>query len=151
MIHAKPILPDQYWILHHEDHKIGNIHTNGKHYVVSIGTKQCQFDDLESLCDSIDIVFDSTITTPNHDQGHAVHGYPTTGPAYNCVFDVQHQLPLWTSEPRSRSWLAAGWYQVRQHRNWHIMQCPKLIILQRYPYLGPFHSAKEAQQAKMQA
>ena len=76
-----------------------------------------------------------------------VHGYATSSRPYNPVLDVKHQLPLYTTEPRSRSWSAAGWYLIKQHRNWIATFCPKLILLQRYNYRGPFKSKEEANES----
>jgi hypothetical protein len=145
MIKAKPVVPDQYWILRDQDHKVGNIEIDGGEYVVSINGHRSRFKNLTTLANTIRIDFEVAPASSPVPLSKEVHGYPTTGVAYNSIFDVQHQLPLWTSEPRSRSWLAAGWYRVRQHRDWQIVQCPKLILLQRYPYQGPFHSREQAQ------
>ena len=145
MIQAKPIVPDQYWILRRQDQKIGNIECDGQQYVVSIGSKRRSFQDLRELADSVGIVFEPGVTQPDQVPTQEAYGFPTTSTAYNVVFDVLHRVPLWTTEPRSRSWYAAGWYRVRQHRSWRIMHCPKLIILQRYEYQGPYHSLQEAQ------
>jgi hypothetical protein len=147
MIKAKTVIPDQYWILRDHDHKIGNIEIDGGEYVVSINGRSKRFKNLDVLSSSIRIDFDATKPVSTAEPGYHVHGYPTMSVAHNAVFDVKHQLPLWTQEPRSRSWLAAGWYRVKQHRDWQIMQCPKLIILQRYAYQGPFHTLEEAQGA----
>lgn len=145
MIVAKTVVPNQYWILREQDNKIGNIEIDSGEYVVSIRGHQSRYKSLNMLPDSISIDFQQLelpkITEPRHE----VYGYPTVSQAHNSVFDAKHQLPLWTPKARSRSWLAAGWYRVRQHRDWQIMQCPKLILLQRYPYQGPFRSASEAQ------
>ena len=146
MIKAKPVIPDQYWILRDHDHKIGNIEIDKGEYVVSINGQSARFNSLSTLTNTIRIDFEKVIKPHVSQCDREVHGYPTSDVAYNAIFDVQHQLPLWTSEPRSRSWLAAGWYLVRQHRDWQIMHCPKLIILQRYPYQGPFRTQQEAEQ-----
>lgn len=145
MIVAKTVVPNQYWILRDQDTKIGNIEIDGGEYVVSIRGQQRRYKSLSMLPDTIGIDFEHITPREVSDNRHEVYGYPTMGPAYNAVFDAKHQLPLWTPKARSRSWLAAGWYRVRQHRDWQIMQCPKLIILQRYAYQGPFRSRTEAQ------
>jgi len=147
MIIAKPVIPDQYWILRDQDHKVGNIEIDSGEYVVSINGQRSRFKNLALLSNSIRIDFEDVPAITADSDDCQVHGYPTMSKAHNAMFDVKHQLPLWTQEPRSRSWLAAGWYRVRQHRDWHIMQCPKLIILERYTYQGPYHSAEEAQQS----
>jgi hypothetical protein len=147
MIKAKPVIPDQYWILRDDHGKIGNIQADITGYVVSVNGEQSHFDNLNKLCEQVPVEFQTLDTVPDSDDPCQVYGYPTVTQAYNAVFDVRHQLPLWTAEPRSRSWMAAGWYRVRQHRQWQIMQCPKLIILERYAYQGPFRSLAEAQKA----
>jgi len=63
---------------------------------------------------------------------------------FNVLWEVKHKLPLFTKEDNSKSWFAAGWYLVKQHRSWKTIQNPKLITLQRYAYQGPFHSKEEA-------
>jgi hypothetical protein len=148
MIEAKPVIPDQYWILREHDRKVGNIEVSDSGYQVSINGRSLVIKNLDSLTAAMPIDFKPvTRAEPQPDTVSSVHGYATSAPAYNAIFDVKHQLPLWTREPRSRSWLAAGWYRVRQHRNWRIVHCPKLILLERYQYQGPYHSADEARGA----
>ena len=59
---------------------------------------------------------------------------------------MSQKLPLYTKTNKSKSWFAAGWYRVKKGRNWSTMQGPKLILLQRYPYAGPFFTREEAEQ-----
>lgn len=148
MIEAKPVIPHQYWILREHDRKVGNIEVTDQGYQVNLNGRQVQVKNLESLTATVPIEFkDIPKSQPTPEVVHEVHGYATSAPAYNAIFDVQHQLPLWTREPRSRSWLAAGWYRVRQNRTWRVVHCPKLILLERYSYQGPYHSADAARQA----
>jgi hypothetical protein len=148
MIEAKPIIPDQYWILREHDRKVGNIEVTDSGYQVNLNGRNLTIPNLESLTTTVPIDFkDIPRSQPVTETVDQVHGYATSAPAYNAIFDVQHQLPLWTREARSRSWLAAGWYRVRQHRTWRIVHCPKLILLERYQYQGPYHSAEEARRA----
>ena len=144
MIKAKPVIPDQFWILHDDDGKIGNIESDGNGYNVSIKGSQARFQTLSMLTQRVPIAFEDIDRKPPAPPVNEVYGYPTTDTAYNAIFDVKHQLPLWTTEPNSRSWLAAGWYRVKQHRDWKVMQCPKLIMLERYQFRGPFKTAGEA-------
>jgi hypothetical protein len=60
------------------------------------------------------------------------------------MWDVKHRLPLFTKENKSKSWYAAGWYAVKQHRAWRLLRNPKLIVLERYQYQGPFHTQESA-------
>ena len=74
----------------------------------------------------------------------SVHGYSTGCRAYNGMWDVRHRLPLFTKTAKSKSWFAAGWYRVKQHRNWKVIHNPKLILLERYAYQGPFYTKERA-------
>ena len=148
MIEAKPVIPDQYWILREHDRKVGNIEVTDQGYQVNLNGRSLTIKTLDTLTATVPIDFKPIERSdPVPEVTNEVHGYSTSAPAYNAIFNVQHQLPLWTREPRSRSWLAAGWYRVRQHRAWRIVHCPKLILLERYQYQGPFHSAEEARGA----
>jgi hypothetical protein len=144
MIHAKPVIPDQYWILREQDRKIGNIEAHDGGYVVSINGEKNLFKDLDILCQNVPVMFDLDMSEDPDVNPCQCHGYSTKSRVYNAMFDVRRQLPLWTDEPRSRSWLAAGWYRVQHHRNWRIMHCPKVIILDRYPFKGPFKTREQA-------
>jgi len=146
MIKAKPVIPDQYWILREHDEKIGNIEAESGGFVVSMKGAKIRVPTLTTVTEKLPITFDEPFAVSHGSNGNTVHGYPTTSVPHNAVFDVQHQLPLWTTEPNSRSWMAAGWYKVKQHRDWKIMMCPKLILLKRYPYQGPFESQEQARQ-----
>lgn len=145
MIKAKTVIPDQYWILRDQDRKIGNIEARDQGYTISINGKKTYFTSMDILQQQVPVSFD--VSTVMHEDPWQVYGYPTTLQAHNSMFDVKRQLPLWTDKAHSRSWLAAGWYRIQQHRSWRVVQCPKLIILDRYSYSGPFHTRSEAQTA----
>ena len=58
MLTAKPVVPDQYWILRDHDHKIGNIEADNGEYVVSINGAKSRFKTLKMLEDNIRVDFD---------------------------------------------------------------------------------------------
>lgn len=145
MIVAKPVIPDQYWILRDGDVKIGNIQAEPGGFAVKINNQIKRFSSITTIKKTVDISFEKSHTAPPPEPGNEIYGYPTTHTPYNAIYDVRHQVPLWTREERSRSWLAAGWYRVRQGRRWEVVECPKLILLERYPYQGPYRTQQEAQ------
>jgi hypothetical protein len=145
MILAKPVIPNQYWILRQDDRKVGNIEAGPDGFSLKINNETTRFKSIQTLKQKVNITFENTPRAINMPVTNSVHGYPTSGLAHNAIFDVKHQLPLWTMEPRSKSWYTAGWYLVKQHRNWKLEYCPKLILLQRYQYQGPFHSREQAE------
>lgn len=145
MIVAKTVVPDRYWILREHDRKIGNIEADDRGFRLRIGDRVRTFETINTIQSQVPVEFDQPRL--RHDPAgtdHTAHGYPTDGLAHNVVYDVRHQVPLWTREPRSRSWLAAGWYLLRQGRAWTVEFCPKLIMLERYEYQGPFPSESQA-------
>lgn len=148
MLLAKPVIPNQYWILRDEDRKVGNIEATDDGVQVKINNQIQTFKNIGILKQKVKIAFEPIPRVkPVTKVRHEVNGYPTTGHPHNAIFDVKHQVPLWTREPRSKSWYAAGWYAVRHGRRWQTMECPKLIALERYDYRGPFLTQEEAGRA----
>ena len=74
-----------------------------------------------------------------------VYGYPTNvhdahdgaddTHVHNPMWDMKQGLPLYTKKSDSQCWYAAGYYNI----DGNIEYCPKLIILQRNDYSGPFY------------
>jgi hypothetical protein len=144
MIIAKPVVPDQFWILKQDDEKIGNIQATANGFTVKILDQVENYKNVRMIKQRIGIDFEPAVKTNKKPQNQ-VHGFDTGCAAYNGIYEVRRQLPLFTKTRKSKSWYAAGWYQVMQNRTWQVIRNPKLITLQRYPYHGPFHTDKEAQ------
>ena len=145
MLVAKPVIDKQFWILQENDRKVGNVEACAGGYQVRLNNQVAQFKTIKMAAQRINIQFESAVklskpkTTMNQ-----VHGYPVSGRIHNPMWDVSQQLPVYTKTAKSKSWFAAGWYRVRRGRNWSTMQTPKLIVLQRYPYAGPFLTQEAA-------
>ena len=150
MIVAKPVIPNQFWILKQDDRKVGNIEAGADGFSVRIGSQVSSYKTINTIKQKIAIAFEPSVKNTDASTSKTiVHGYPTVGTAHNAIYDVKHQVPLWTREPRSKSWYAAGWYQIKQGRNWTVEFCPKLITLQRYPYQGPFYTEEQANEQRV--
>jgi hypothetical protein len=147
MIVAKPIIKDQYWILKEDNQKVGEIEKANGELVVKF-KDPARFKTVKMNGRAMPgIEFELPVERSDSEKNF-VHGYEVKGAVYNPVWDVKQRLPLFTREDKSKSWFAAGWYLVRQHRNWKAVQHPKLITLQRYPYQGPFYTKDEANEHK---
>jgi hypothetical protein len=144
MIVAKAVIPNQYWILQQDDRKVGNIEAAADGFMVMINGSQQKFKDLRMIKRKVSIDFQNLQRSTKPGTACEVLGYPTDSTPYNGVFDVPHQVPLYTREPRSKSWYAAGWYLISQGRSWRAEFCPKMIMLNRNRFLGPFHTQQEA-------
>jgi hypothetical protein len=147
MILAKPIIADQFWILKKDNRKIGNVIADNTGYVVTIENSVSRFKTIRTLAKAADIEFENTVISPGAVTPNCVHGYNTGCQALNPVWDVKHKLPLFTKNNKSKSWFAAGWYTIKQHRAWKAVQNPKLIVLERYSYQGPFHTKEQANES----
>lgn len=140
---AKPVIDKQYWILKQDDKKVGIIEAVADGFAVKIRNNVNRYKTIKMAGRDENIEFEPAVKTKKQSTNQ-VHGYDVGGRIYNALWDVKHKLPLFTRSDKSKSWFAAGWYMVKQHRNWKLVQNPKLITLQRYKYQGPFHSKEEA-------
>jgi hypothetical protein len=142
---AKPIIDKQFWILQENNHKVGNIEACAGGYQVKINDQVAQFKTIRLAARTVDIEFEPAIKkTKSLPVLDRVHGYPVAGRVYNPMWDVSQQLPVYTKTAKSKSWFASGWYTVKKGRQWRTVLAPKLIVLQRYPYQGPYHTQQEA-------
>ena len=140
---AKPVIDKQYWILKQNNKKVGIIEAVADGFAVKIQDKVSQYKTIKMAGRDANIEFEPAQKPKKHLAGQ-VHGYDVSGKIYNALWDVKHKLPLFTRSDKSKSWFAAGWYMVKQHRTWKLTQHPKLITLERYKYQGPFHTKEEA-------
>ena len=141
---AKPVIDKQFWILQENNRKVGNVEARNGGYQITMNNQVAQFKTIKMLEQRIDIKFEPKGKIVSSRTTRQVHGYPTTSRVYNGIWNVPEKLPMYTKTAKSKSWYAAGWYRVKQGRAWEIMQDPKLIVLQRYPYHGPFYTEQEA-------
>ena len=140
---AKPVIDKKFWILQKDNEKVGNIEATGAGFQVTIDNQVQEFKTIRMAAQRANIQFEDSVKVSKADT-RSVHGYPSVSRVHNPVWDVQQQLPLYTKTKKSKSWFAAGWYQLKKGRNWKIVQDPKLISLERYPYAGPFQTKEQA-------
>lgn len=144
---AKPVIDKQFWILQDGNQKVGNIEACAGGYQVKIRNQVAQFKTIRMAAQRVNIEFESVPKNIKANKTeNTVHGYPVAGRAFNPMWDIKMKLPIYTKTNKSKSWFAAGWYGVKKGRSWTVVQDPKLIVLQRYPYSGPFFSQEQAQQ-----
>jgi|688.fasta_scaffold169900_6 hypothetical protein len=147
MVLAKSVVKNKFWILRSDDDKVGTVEAEGKGFKVNINGTVNTFRTLKSAKEKIGIDFEAAPTVKTKTPQNHVNGYVTDGKAYNPVIDVRRKIPLFTRQNSSKSWYAAGWYMINQAGHWQPMLCPKKIILDRYPYMGPFHTKEQARES----
>lgn len=139
---AKPVVDEEFWLLHEDNIKIGNILVHDGRYQVKIKNHVTEYKSLEKVESAIGIKLTST-ARPN--MITHIRGYYTGPEAYQQTWDVTQGLPLFTKVESGQCWHAAGWYKVKKGSKWKVEECPKLIYLQRYPFKGPFLTKGEAE------
>ena len=143
---AKPVIDRKYWILQEDNRKVGNVEACDGGYQVKINNQiVAQYKTIKMVEQRVQVHFEPPLKTKAKPVTNLVHNYPVAGRVCNPIWDVQKKLPLYTKTNKSKSWFAAGWYRVKKGRNWSVVQGPKLILLQRYSYSGPFYSKEEAE------
>lgn len=143
VITAKPVIANRYWILKQGEQKVGNIQAIDNGYQVKMQDSVQQFKTIRMVRQLMNVEFEAMARSHRTD-ANSVYGFPAGCRAYNAMYQVQKGLPLFTKTAKSKSWYAAGWYQIWQGRRWQLAQSPKLITLQRYRYKGPFRTQDEA-------
>jgi len=142
---AKPVIDRKYWILQENNQKVGNVEAYDGGYQVRINNQVAQFKTIRMVEQRVHVQFEPVVKiVKSRPETNLVHGYPVAGRVYNPMWDVPKKLPVYTKTNKSKSWFAAGWYRVKKGRNWTVVQGPKLILLQRYPYSGPFYTKETA-------
>jgi hypothetical protein len=141
---AKPVIDKQFWILQENNRKIGNVEACQGGYQVRINNQVSQFKTMRMVEQRVNVQFEPHKKLGTNLHTNQVHGYPTESRAYNGIWNVPQKIPMFTKTVKSKSWYAAGWYRVHCGRQWLTMINPKLIMLQRYEYCGPFYTKEES-------
>jgi hypothetical protein len=145
MLIAKPVVDKQFWILQEDNRKVGNVQACDGGYQVNINNQITQYKTIRMVAQRVNVQFESAPKIARHQPTtDLVHNYPASGRVYNPVWNVAQHLPVYTQTSKSKSWFAAGWYLVRKGRVWQTVLSPKLIVLQRYTYQGPFYTEQQA-------
>ena len=142
MIKAKAVSKD-FWILKDGAIKVGEINNVQNGTVLTFKGQDKKYNNIECLKQKTNIVFDNTVNDQIDKEITDVHGYPFSGEVHNPVWDVKLNLPLYTKGEDSKSMFAAGWFMVNIRNKWRSILSPKLIILQRNEYKGPYKDKPE--------
>ena len=133
---AKPIVNGKFWVIKQNNQKIGSVEKDNQGYFVTTNKGNARFKTIKSLRDVTKILFEDEVERIQYPENQ-VNNFPTDCKPYNGVWDINQRLPIYTQERKSKSWYAAGYYMVSINRKTKVMYCPKLIILDRYGYVGP--------------
>ena len=93
---AKPIIDKQFWVIQENEEKVGNVEACAGGYQVKINNQIiAQFKTIKLVERNIDIQFESSIKVEKKKLfTNYVHGFQTSGRAYNPMWDVPQKLPI---------------------------------------------------------
>ena len=133
---ARPIVNGKFWVIKQDEKKIGSVEKDNNGYFVTTQQGNARFKTIKSLRDVTNIAFEDDQERIKYPENQ-VNNFPTDCKPFKGVWDINQRLPIYTKEKKSKSWYAAGYYMVTINRRTKVMYCPKLIILDRYGYVGP--------------
>jgi len=147
---AKPIVKNKFWILESKGEKVATIQANvdGSVNLVS-GTIKQLFPSIKILGKEYNIKFNRW-TQPKEikSKSHQAFDIPTSTQPHNVLWNTKHKTAVYTEENNSKSYFCAGHFWVKNGSTFSYYFCPKLILLDRYQYHGPYLTKKEAEEAK---
>lgn len=142
---AKPIIKNQYWVVTDGDKKVGNVESQGTGFDVKIGNNIEHYDTTKQIEKSKKIEFETIAKVKPRNDTPPFAIFPTSkNRIFNSVLDVKRKLHLYTTSAKSKCYFVAGWFAIKQGIEFTTVFCPKYIFIQRYEYMGPFHSESEA-------
>jgi hypothetical protein len=147
-LQAKPLVPNKFWIVQDHGRKVGTLAKDKQGFILVTPRDKITFENVDKIYETFGKdFFEQTVKKNTKDSKVLeVHGYPTSTAAYNPLFDVQNNLPLYSKSKKSKSLYCAGYYTIKFAKGWVKSFCPKLITLQRYEYKGPFTTELEMRQ-----
>lgn len=143
---AKRINKD-FLIVQSNGRKVGNIRIAPQGVFLNLAKRTEQFARLEDMTAKYHIEVTKAPSAHKNIVSDCL-GYPTNKPVHNPEWGVKMGLPLFTTIEKSRSKRCAGYYLVERGDEVEEVFCPKLIVLKRNNYLGPFSSENEMAIAK---
>ena len=142
---AKPIVKGSFWVVTDGHKKVGNVTAEGSGFDVKIGNNIKHFTTTKAIEKQTSISFEKIKKEKVSHESPAFAIFPTSGNrVYNSFYDVQRKLHIFTKTAKSKCFHAAGWFAIKQGEEYTSVFCPKYIFVQRYPYMGPFKSEKDA-------
>lgn len=144
---ATPIVKNKFWVVESGGRQVGSIQArdDGVFAYVHDQTRE-YFPSIRAIKTRYNIrVLTGKGNKKKAPVNKEIYGYPCHKSAHGEVFDVRRQLPIYSLNDKSKSYYCAGYYLFNYGTQWVIEFCPKLIAVNRYPYIGPFANRRDAE------
>ena len=147
-LNAKSVLKDKFWIVERDGEKIGTVQAMPDGVVYVDGGNRTRYPSIRVLSHAAGIHFERPTRRVHVVPTGVVYGFPVDVPRpHNTLYNVVRRVPVFTKSEKSKSMFCAGYYLIQSDSGWEPEFCPKLITINRYPYLGPFYTLEEQQAA----
>lgn len=143
---AKPVVKNKFWIVEQDGEKVATIQSTVDGVVFVHNEQRERFASIKLLGTKYNITFNKE-SSPEPVNEFQVDGFPCDIKPHNALLDISKKLPVFTKTESSKSFFCAGHYLIKFNVGYVPSFCPKLITLNRYEYLGPFHSKADMQAA----
>ena len=141
MLKATPIVKNKFWLVTDNDVKIGTVKSSHRGLTYIHGETEERFATVKLLKDKYNISFETYKSPVVAETNYDVYGYPTGKHVpYNKLWHVQLGVPVFTKDEKSRSYYCAGYYLIKERKKTKLHFCPKIIMLERNKFEGPFKS-----------
>lgn len=143
---GKVLVPNKEWLVKSLTSKIGSISKSKKGYDFLVKGQRINFKNLSEIFNKLGIEILEESNTNNQsteNKSHVIYDFPCSSKPFNPVYSLRKKLPIFAKSNKSKSQYCAGYYVIKFRKGWVKSFCPKLITLERYPYLGPYKTEQE--------
>ena len=143
---AKVLVPNKVWIVQEKGSKLGTLNKEKKGYSFFKKGVKTTLSDLSAVKERFGSeIFkeqEPVVTLPKPELRN-IYEFPCGSKPYNPVYNIRKRLPIYAKSSKSKSLYCAGYYVIKFRKGWVKSFCPKLITLDRYPYLGPYKTEQD--------
>lgn len=144
MMTAKVLVPNKSWIITGRQGKVATVNKEKRGYSLTSHGQKYQAHDLTEIKERFGITLPDAATIKEKPAiKKEIYGFPVKSRPHSPLWNIKKKLPIYAKSTKSKSLYCAGYYVIKFPKLWAKAFCPKLITLERYPYLGPFKTESE--------
>lgn len=140
---VKVLVANQIWMIEQQGKKIGTLSKEKRGYAFFKKGSRLPLENLSAVKQKFgsdlfsNVSYDFSSKRKNVND-KTIYDYPCSSQPFNPVYNVKKKLPIFAKSGKSKSLYCAGYYIIKFRKRWVSSFCPKMITLDRYPYMGPY-------------
>lgn len=149
LLTAKPIIKNKFWVVEKNGRQVATIQAIDEGGFTFVSDNQrTYYPSIRAIKKHYNISLTPIKKKTKSLDSKEIYGFPCHGIPHGAIFDLKKHLPIYSLNDKSKSYYCAGYYLVNYTGNWVLEFCPKLIVLNRYQFIGPFSTRTEAEKNK---